>query len=294
MANEMHEVEELNRGTKPNRYDKMMSDLASLNARIADHEALYAHEGAKSIFLHVLGIGLSLNNLLELYRDHLIPTCQNLGRSKRAEVEASRMPEAFDIELEASEDEDEIVRLGYVHLWNKYDVFQRKLYERIDAALANEPDDESTVAYIERIYGRNLKSDVWLHPTLQDVNRIANSVKHNDGVPLISRSAPKPARFFGADLIEPLKISAEEFYKDIHTVTLFTPKLFGALTSVHNTRMLEKYQKDPLFSYFPIAKKIELEAALKAAKRDSDERMNELLQHLPPKITKRKKTVHDA
>lgn len=218
----MHVGKELNRAAKTNRYDNMMSDLASMNARIVDREALYAHEGAKSIFLHVLGIGMSLNNLLELYRDHLIPACQNLGHSKRAEVEASRMPEAFDIELESSEDEDEIVRLGYVHLWNKYDVFQRKLYERIDAALANEPDDESTVAYIERIYGRNLKSDVWLHPTLQEVNWIANSVKHNDGVPLISRNAPIPVRYSGADLIEPLKISAEEFYKDIHTVTLFT------------------------------------------------------------------------
>ncbi len=291
---EMTESEKANQDSVPNRYDNIMSELASMNARIKDREALYANQGASGIFVHVLGIGMDLNNLLELYRDHLIPTCQNLGRTKRAEIEASRVPEAFDIELEGSEDEDEIVRLGYVHLWNKYDVFQRKLYDRIDVALANKPGDESTVAYVERVYGRNLKSDVWLHPTLQEVNWVANSVKHNDGVPLFSRSAPIPARFSGADLIEPLKITAEEFYKDIHTVTLFTPRLFGALTSVHNRRLHEKHMNDPLFPYFPMAIRSDLETGSKTAKEDSDNRMNELLRHLPTKKSKRTKTSQNA
>jgi hypothetical protein len=125
----------------------------------------------------------------------------------------------------------EVTRIGYVHLYHKYESFIREICPFLDEYLTKHFKEQISILQFlkNELFGYDLFDLKYQPPKLQKINWVANCVKHYDGFPV--KNNP-PAQFANADKSQQIKIEKDEFENDIlflldHFCKIFTLCLFS-------------------------------------------------------------------
>ncbi len=157
-----------------------------------------------------------LNGLAALYKQAIIPAINKNSVTQRKLWKQSRASKAVQLdEGHFREDKYVVIRLAYVQLFHLYESFINDLFPHCEQ-IVDEPNYQagSLYSYIKSVLGVDFKRPSY-HPTLKEVNYVANCVKHTNGLP---KRTPVPERFKSLDRSLPIRIHEAELYRDFISI----------------------------------------------------------------------------
>lgn len=155
----------------------------------------YEMNGLSALYKHVIIPAINKNNVIQ----------KDLWKKSRASKVTQLNEEHF------REDKFTVIRLAYVQLFHRYESFINDLFphcEQIGDDAGRTPG--TLYSYIKTELGVDFKRASY-HPTLKEVNYIANCVKHTNGLP---RRSSIPTRFKDLDPAVPIRIPEAELHQD--------------------------------------------------------------------------------
>ncbi len=185
---------------------------------------------------------IDLHWLHDLYKAVIIPEVERFGFVKRKTAEQSRYVDQIDLDHEELSDINEVMRLGYVHLFHRIEAYKKRLFPAIDLAFGVS-GDRGIIAIMKRYYGLDLSMSFG-HPVVREIAFIATSTKHTDGYP---SGANPPKRFDAIDPKKKIKVSGFELLEDINKMKPVSIALWHMLSVVHHRSRLDDQISDPSY-----------------------------------------------
>lgn len=184
---------------------------------------------------------IDLRWMRHLYDKVIIPEVEKFGFVKFKTAERSDFVQRIDLDHERYSDSHDIVRLGYVHLYHKFESYRIDMIALLDKSFYVTGAD-GIVKKMQDYYGLDVSKGPMGVPKLREVAFIANSTKHKDGKPRSGGSVPP--RFAGHESDERIKVFEFELLKDIDEMSHIGIGFFHVLATVHHRRRLTKDKAD--------------------------------------------------
>jgi hypothetical protein len=188
--------------------------------------------------------------LRKTYEETFVPIMNKICAEKLVMLEHSKYKLGVDVKYEAYEELYEIIRMGYVSLYHKYEAFHKRIFALTDAMFRHRLSDERPlIQYLKDEFRLDAKKHrARLNMTVWEVNYIANSFKHEDGLPSMEKKVPP--RFQHIDLKRAIRVEPNEFYADLLEIGRFMKWLAEYLFQVVQFRMADETVKSKDASSF--------------------------------------------
>jgi hypothetical protein len=173
---------------------------------------------------------IDLQWLHDLYKAVIIPEVQFFGLTKRTTAQQSKFVEHIDLNHEQFSDVHEILRLGYVHLYHRFEAYRTKLIKAVDLAHGS-TGKAGIVAIANSYYGIDIDQGGMGIPTIQEVAYVANSMKHTEGRPLTDRAIPP--RFKGLNPDKKMILLGPALLEDMNRMQTVSMDFFLVLVKIH-------------------------------------------------------------
>jgi hypothetical protein len=196
-----------------NPIDKRVEDfLLSISSNEYLKQVLQNKDKAQ-VYAFIIQKFYDLGNFHHLYLEIIIPRqLQHIKKMNRY-AKGSFYARLLKRPLRFDDDIFEVVRIGYVHLYHKYESYIHTLCPFLDDYLTRTfNEDISIVKFLIKLFEYDLFDLKYQPPELRKINWIANCVKHYNSLP---RKKDPPGQFANADLSQKIKIGQEEFGNDI-------------------------------------------------------------------------------
>lgn len=214
-----------------NPYDAQFDLLHKTLSEVKDIDKLLASAGGQRFLEFISVRQYELNGLGGLYKQVIIPAVNRNSVEQMNLWRKSRYSKIIEIdEQHFREDKYHVIRLAYVQLFHRWESFINDLFPLCEQ-LPDEPlyPNGALYEYVKSNLEVDLKRPSF-HPTLKEVNFIANCVKHTNGLPT---RRPVPARFKDLDGTVPLRIPDAELYKDMETIRNLMGQIVQQVLRVH-------------------------------------------------------------
>lgn len=201
---------------KSNQFDEIISDVIGKLSAVPGFDVMIQdNEGAK-LFDFIARRFSNLARLKALYLNSFIPAV-----NKNIADTISMMNSSVycnELKISRAEIKDtyyEVVRLGYVHLFNSMEGYYSELLTIANSIVLTDDGEMTIQRWLEQHCNINIEKN-WkkVHPLAEKINWIANSVKHNDGFPK-EDSRPKDRNEAQYPVGMRIQIEGKEFQRDI-------------------------------------------------------------------------------
>lgn len=197
-----------------NPIDKQLEDfLRSISAN-PDLKKVLTDKELTKVYIFLVKKVYDLGNFCDLYLTTIIPNQLKHIRKLNLYSQKSFYLNLFDKPKSFDDDIFEITRLGYIHLFHKYESFTKELVRFLNQYLSNKFNEQISIdSFLKKsLMGCNFFQRDNQPPTLGKINWICNCVKHRDGYPTLP---DRPSEFVNVDESQQIKITPEEFGQDI-------------------------------------------------------------------------------
>jgi hypothetical protein len=197
-------------------------------------------------FTFLLRSIIDLGSFHYSYMRVILPTTQKQTKKTEALFKKSFYYNQLKISKTFDDAVFEVIRIGYVHLYHKYESFKTGLIECLDENLTNVFKSKISISkYLIENYKYKV-DDLKSQPRqLRKINWICNCVKHKDGFP--TKQNP-PKEFENCNKLERIRITQKEFESDIFFLIDHFAKSFSIYSYVgvspHAINLVEKLKKE--------------------------------------------------
>ncbi len=192
----------------------------------------------KTLFEFVIKSFAELQSARELFVNYYIPTADKATTEDIAELNKSKYKSHINLsELDLKENYYEIVRLGYVAIYHKYEIFIKQLLINAEAIYSEISDKNVTLEnYIQKTFQFKI-CDITYSPKLHRINYICNCTKHYDGYP---RKTNPPKGFENLPQDKKLNFTAEDLSADIDFLIEHYNSLLSAALVLGSHKMIHE------------------------------------------------------
>jgi hypothetical protein len=253
---------------KPNRLDQFILKLAAEFGKIPNFEKKMQDEDLKKVNTFVsVGI-LSIHDAANLVINSFIPAANKSVFETKVMIQHSIFKSIFDeLEYDPNTTQQETIRLGYVFVFHKFEVFINQLMEIMDETAGEAP--ACLKKYCKSRFGFN-PNDWFKNSSVHLVNFISNCTKHQDGLCRLGNPAYSlPLEFLNHSPDKKIIRTTQQFRNDIKNLTDMIKPLIDIITGIFVFRAVETAMTtlvddltDPLFNSSLILLKAQQEATI--------------------------------
>jgi hypothetical protein len=255
--------------------DSVMLNLSMVSPRMEDPNWI-------ELLTYLQNHDIDYKWLYDLYDGVLIPKVTEFGNAKRDEAERSKYRAIIDLDREQKQDIEEIVRLGYVQLYHKYESFRSGLLPKLDKA-HNAAIGYGSDKIVSKLFNVSLSRDVVLSSRLPFIYYVCQATKHTHGRPILQRDVPLPPELVHLDKGEKIVIPPSQLLEDIAHIRSFSSMLFLAISSAHDFMKFERQLRAPNFHAFDPIVQARMEEDVKKRREHCILLWSEMKAHLPVK-----------
>ena len=196
-----------------NKYDIAVEELASRFRNIPNFNLTQEDEVGRKLFLFIIKRLSELNSLKTLFLQIYIPKTNEFIASENREISKSQYKKLLSLsKIELNENYYEIIRLGYVGMFHKYESFIQELISQAEDFVNNSIDPPTSLLVFCKEKFNYDPRDCKKSQFIEKINWICNCIKHKDGFPIKS---PKPLVFENLNENERLKFTKDNFKSDL-------------------------------------------------------------------------------
>lgn len=214
-----------------NPYDAQFDHLHTTLSGVKDIGKLLDTPGGQRFLEFIATRQYELNGLIAFYKKVILPAVNRNTVEQTRLLRQSRYAKLMQIsDDQLREDKYMMIRLAYVQLFHRWESFINDLFEHCEY-LPGEPvyPEGSLYEYVKTKLEVDLKRPSF-HPTLKEVNFVANCVKHTDGLPA---RKPIPERFKQLDPNKPIRIPDAELYADMEAIRNLMAQVIQQVLRAH-------------------------------------------------------------
>jgi hypothetical protein len=221
-----------------NKYDIFIDNLTKNFSGIKNFHLTQEEGAGKTLFDFVVKSFAELNSAKALFVNYYIPTAAKATSDDIKELNKSKYKSLINLsDLELKENYYETVRLGYVAVYHKYEIFIKQLLINAEAVYAEISNKNVTLEnYIEKTFQFKIL-DIKYSPNLHRINYICNCTKHYDGFP---RKTYPPKEFENLPQDKKLNFTADDLSKDIDFLITHYNSLLSTTLILGSHKMLHE------------------------------------------------------
>ena len=159
-----------------------------------------------------------IQSFKQLYLKYYIPASQKSAADALNEIQKSKYKNSIVLTQEdLKENLYEIIRLGYVGLYHKYENYINELIDKAEDLFGAANQDNTSLKlkkFSEKVFDFEIKNPK-NSKTIERINWICNCIKHTDGYPTIK---PKPEGFEILPQNQKLKLDKDDFARDANAM----------------------------------------------------------------------------
>lgn len=214
-----------------NPYDAQFDLLHKTLSEVKDVDKLLATTGGQRFLEFISVRQYEMNGLMAFYKKVILPAVNRNNVEQKELWRRSRYSKTIQLtEEHFREDKFMMIRLAYVQLFHRWESFINDLFPHCEQL----PDDPAYPSgtlynYITTKLEVDLKRPSF-HPTLKEVNFVANCVKHTNGLPT---RKPVPVRFKELDPTIPIRVPDAELYADMEAVRNLMAQVIQQVLRAH-------------------------------------------------------------
>lgn len=258
--------------------DSVMLNLSMTSTRMEDPNWI-------ELLTYLQNQDIDYKWLYDLYHGVLIPKVTEFGMAKREEAERSKYRAIIDLDREQKQDIEEVVRLGYVQLYHRYESFRMGLIPKLDKA-HNAGIGYGSDKIVSRLFNISLSKDVVLSSRMPFIYFVCQATKHTHGKPKLQREVPIPSELRHLDKDEKIVVKPSQLLDDIIHIKTFSSMLFLAISSAHDYVKFERQLRAPNFTSFAPIDQLRMEQDVKQRRDHCILLWSEMKSHLPDKQKK--------
>ena len=214
-----------------NPYDAQFDLLHKTLSEVKDVDKLLATRGGQRFLEFISVRQYEMNGLIAFYKKVIIPAVNRNNVEQMGLWRRSRYSKLIHLdEQHFREDKFMMIRLAYVQLFHRWESFINDLFPNCEQ-LPDEPvyATGALYDYVTTKLEVDLKRPSF-HPTLKEVNFVANCVKHTNGLPT---RKPVPDRFKELDSTIPIRVPDAELYADMEAVRNLMAQVIQQVLRAH-------------------------------------------------------------
>ena len=227
-----------------NQFDTFVESLSEKFSKITNFELLSESDETKRISNYLVQTIIELNSIKSLFIGLYIPQTNKFIYESKQEFKKSKYSKFIKIEDDLWKSEtNELVRIGYVTLFHKYESFASKIFPLIDDNYIKFQDSSiSLKQYALKEFDLKIDEEWFLNSFLKKLNWICNCQKHNDGFPQTTKSFYKDNSLnkYLYPEFEKIKVPPDNLKNDIEFMVEFVQVLFQNVMSIALFRMAEE------------------------------------------------------
>ncbi len=225
-----------------NPIDLLFESLSVALSKVQDEKGVLTEEEVVKIKTTIASGMLAVNGSIDLISEKFLPAAQTeITRTKNYISKSKYNRHLKDVYEQVGELHFEVIRLGYMFTFHKYEALVNDVVSLIDRM--SDSDDintETLTDYMKKKFQFHPKQ--WYkNPHAHIVSFIANCTKHNGGrCKLDKEKAMKPIRYANTPDHEYLRPSLKEYKGDIRNLLESFNILLQILVSCNLVRTFEK------------------------------------------------------
>lgn len=227
-----------------NKFDSLVESLVQSFSNIENFELLSESEETRKISKFLVQTILDLNSIKTLFVNIYVPQTNKFIYDWKHEFQESKYAKFLTIDENLWKHEtNELVRIGYVTLFHKYENFVGSIFPLLDGNYIKSDNKSINLKqYALKKFEQKIDKEWYLNKFLKKLNWICNSQKHNDGFPQVNHPYYKEESI--NKILYPesdkIKISAEMLKKDIEFMVEFVQIIFRHTMLIALFKMAEE------------------------------------------------------
>lgn len=220
-----------------NRYDILIDNLTSEFAKLPNIGLLQTDPKARVIFDFVIKRQAEILSFKTLFSNYYIPVASKSVIDDLREISKSKYKHIIKLTKEdLKENYYETIRLGYIGMFHKYESYVNDLINNAELLISDLNDDKTPLEpFLKTTFGFDIRK--WhKSKNIKRIHWISNCNKHNDGYP---KKEFRPAEFTDYPETEKLKLTKEDFVKDISLLMDFYTTLLQVILNLAIYKMLD-------------------------------------------------------
>ena len=169
---------------------------------------------------------VELHNFRETHVGIYLVSAETFVKKMNHDVQRSKYRSLYQSENPFDDQFYELVRLGYVSLYHKFETFLNEVPSQVDNLSSSKYPDISVSNFLKTRLNFSIKDVKNYHPRIQKINWICNCAKHYDGFPL---KKDPPEQFSNCHSSVRIRIEKQELQSDVeflmdyysHLISLF-------------------------------------------------------------------------
>ena len=225
---------------KINQVDLLIEGLSENFTKIENLNKLQESEEGKKLFNLIVQTTSEMETFEALFLNYYIPAANKAISESWGEISSSKYRNILLITKDdLKENFYEIIRLGYVGLFHKYESYLKALVNAVDFLLRDMNEENNLLDitdYCKKEYGLDILKSHHMFRITKRVNYIANCVKHWDGLPV---KEPVHNDFQYADSSKRIRVEKEQFKADIKSLKIHCETLLSQLMAIGFKQFLD-------------------------------------------------------
>lgn len=219
-------------------FDQAIVNLITEFSKIPDYENIIRDDDLKRLHTFVAVGIMGIHDAANMVIGSFIPAANKVVVNTRTQIQHSLFKEVFSgLAYDPSVIQHETIRLGYVFVFHKFEVFVTQLMEVMDGLMIEV--DIPLKKYTKSKFDFN-PTEWFRNSAVHLVNFISNCTKHQDGLCKLNNPAYSvPLEFDQHSKDEKIIRSTQQFKADIKELTHALDLLIRAITVVFLNRAVE-------------------------------------------------------
>ncbi|MGZ3754342.1 MAG: hypothetical protein ACXVAY_00215 [Mucilaginibacter sp.] len=222
--------------------DQTILVLAGEFAKIPDYEKMMKDNDLKKLHTFIAVGIMGIHDAANMVTNSFIPAANKLVVSTRSQIQLSAFKNVLSsLDYDPNVIQQETIRLGYVFVFHKFEVFVNQLLELMDEV--TEDVSVPLKKYAKNRFDFN-PNEWYKNSAIHLVNFISNCTKHQDGLCKLSNPAYSiPSEFTQHSPNEKITRTTQQFKTDIKALTDSINPLIQVINGIFIHRAVESATK---------------------------------------------------
>ncbi|MET3503437.1 hypothetical protein ABIC45_005074 [Mucilaginibacter rubeus] len=231
------------KGNSNTAFDNFIINFATHMAQIPNYENIIKDDDLKKLHTFV-AVGITgIHDATNMVIGSFIPAANRLATDTRTQIQRSKFKDIINqLKIDPNIIQQETIRLGYVFVFHKFEVFVKQLIDIMDETLGN-------VSTPLRKYAKSkfnfVPTEWYRNSAIHLVNFISNCTKHQDGLCRLDNPTYSIPKEFAQQYTDSKIVrSTQQFKADIKGLVDAIGPLIEALNAIFIYRTFESIELD--------------------------------------------------
>jgi hypothetical protein len=240
--------------------DQGIVNLATEFSKIPDYEKMMKDEDLKKLHTFIAVGMMGIHDATNMVIDSFIPAANKVVVNTRGQIQRSLFKDILaGLDYDPNVIQQETIRLGYVFVFHKFEVFVNQLMDVMDEAMGHVSIPLKKYAKTKFDFNPN---EWFRNSAVHLVNFISNCTKHQDGLCRLNNPAYSiPKEFEQHSKDEKIVRTTQQFKTDIKDLTDAIGPLIQAITAIFLDRAVGSATENLLDGPLDVLHKEQLETA---------------------------------